>query len=104
MPPQSTDGHSPTAADQALPEFLGIHARSRGVPDTPLISVAQAGRLMGISESKAYELAREGNLPGLVSLPGHRRLVRRAVLEAWLTGQPVDVTPHVAPAPPRRAA
>ena len=55
-------------------------------PNAPLISVAQAGRLLGISESKAYELAREGNLPGLVKLPGHRNVVRRAVVEAWLSG------------------
>lgn len=57
----------------------------------PLISVKEAGDEMGISESKAHQLAREGNLPGLVTLPGHQRVVRRAILEAWLRGE--EVTP-----------
>lgn len=58
-------------------------------PEKPLLSVREAGQLLGVSESKAQQLAREGNLPGLVALPGHRRVVRRAVLEAWLAGQDV---------------
>ena len=71
-------------------------------PIAPLIPVSAAAKLMGISDSKAYELAREGHLAGLVMLPGHRQVVRRAVLVAWLAGQPVDSTAQIAPAPLRR--
>ena len=52
----------------------------------PLLTVAEAARMMGLSCSTGYELARAGELPGHVELLG-RRYVRRAVLEAWLDGQ-----------------
>jgi len=64
-------------------------ANTHETPTSPLLTIKQAARLLGISESKAFELAREGNLPGLVKLPGHRQIVRRAVLEAWLAGADV---------------
>ena len=52
----------------------------------PLISVGEAGHLLGISESAAYRLAAVDALPGLVRLPGARMRVRASVLEAWLNG------------------
>lgn len=74
----------------------------RSIPeiiDRPLVSVAQAAALAGLSKSVAYRLAAAGVLPGLVRLPGARLLVRRRVLEAWLAGsQPA------APAEPRAEA
>jgi predicted DNA-binding transcriptional regulator AlpA len=59
-------------------------------PDSPpkrLISVAEAARRIGISESAAYRLAAGGSLPGMVKLPGARTWVRARVLEAWLDGE-----------------
>ena len=54
-------------------------------PPKRLISVAEAGQRLGISESAAYRLAAVGALPGQVKL-GARRWVRARVLEAWLDG------------------
>lgn len=55
--------------------------------ERPLISVAWAAEIAGLSKSVAYRLAAAGALPGLVRLPGARLLVRRRVLEAWLDGR-----------------
>jgi excisionase family DNA binding protein len=54
--------------------------------DRPLVSVAEAAALAGLSKSVAYRLASSGVLPGLFRLPGARLHVRRRVLEAWLAG------------------
>jgi predicted DNA-binding transcriptional regulator AlpA len=54
--------------------------------DRPLVSVPEAAALAGLTRSMAYRLASAGVLPGLVRLPGARLLVRRRVLEAWLSG------------------
>lgn len=53
--------------------------------DAPLISVTQAANILGRAPATAYEWARRGELPGLVTIHG-RYYVRRAVLEAWLVG------------------
>lgn len=58
-----------------------------GLRERPLLSIRQAADLAGLSPSTAYQLAREGRLPGLVALPGHRLLVRRRILEQWLCGE-----------------
>ena len=65
------------------------HAQPTGATqrDKLLLSVREAAALAGLSPSIAYQLAREGRLPGLVALPGHRLLVRRRVLESWLVGE-----------------
>lgn len=65
----------------------------QGPPGRPLVSVAEAADLAGLSKSVAYRLAAAGTLPGLVRLPGSRMLVRRRVLEAWLSGEGGDLTP-----------
>jgi predicted DNA-binding transcriptional regulator AlpA len=62
-----------------------------------LISVAEAGRRLGISESAAYRLAATGSLPGQVKLPGARTWVRARILEAWLEGEEAS---EDAPEPP----
>ncbi len=59
----------------------------------PLVSVGEAGDLLGISESAAYRLAAADALPGLVRLPGARMRVRARVLEAWLNGQEPSAAP-----------
>ena len=72
-----------------------------------LISVAEAARRLGISESAAYRLAAAGGLPGQVKLPGTRMRVRARVLEAWLEGVGADMAegaaaPDIRPARLRR--
>jgi excisionase family DNA binding protein len=52
----------------------------------PLIPVARAADLLGVSRSTAYELARTNQLPGVTRL-GSRFVVRTAVLARWLAGQ-----------------
>ena len=59
------------------------------------ISIESAARRYGIGRSLAYQLAREGKLPGVISL-GHRLLVSRVQLERFLeTGEAVDNTPAI---------
>jgi predicted DNA-binding transcriptional regulator AlpA len=52
-----------------------------------LLTLPETMFLTGFSRTRTYEAAREGTLPGLVRLAGHRMLVRRRVLEAWLDGR-----------------
>ena len=47
-----------------------------------LLRIAAAARLLSVSSSRAYLLARRGLLPGAVRLAGTWRVNRR-VLEAW---------------------
>lgn len=58
------------------------------------ISIEQASRRLGIGRSLGYQLAREGTLPGVISL-GHRLLVSRSQLENFIEGKsetvPADV-------------
>lgn len=67
--------------------------------DRPLVSVTEAAVLAGLSKSVAYRLASAGGLPGLVRLPGVRLLVRRRVLEAWLSGAEIATPGDGAEAP-----
>jgi excisionase family DNA binding protein len=71
-----------------------------------LLSVAEAARRLGISESSAYRLAAVGSLPGQVKLPGFRMRVRARVLEAWLDGHEAPdgsaaVPQEARPSPPQ---
>ena len=43
--------------------------------------------MLGVSQWVAYNLARQGRLPGLVRLGERRLYVKRRVLEAWLQGK-----------------
>jgi excisionase family DNA binding protein len=76
-------------------------ARPTESPDAQpkrLLSVAEAARRLGISESAAYRLAAAGALPGQVKLPGAWMRVRARVLEAWLDGQePPEGSPEDLP-------
>jgi excisionase family DNA binding protein len=69
----------------------------------PLITVGEAARRLGLSQSAAYRLAASDALPGLVRLPGTRMWVRGRVLHAWLNGEDLAgaVIPDV-PAAKRR--
>lgn len=54
--------------------------------EKPLISIARAAEIAGITESTAYRWLRRGELPGALVVGGRWR-VRRRVLQAWLDGQ-----------------
>lgn len=52
------------------------------------ITLRQAAKVLGIGETVAYRLAREGSFPGLRTLPGvGRYLVYEPELRAWLEGR-----------------
>ena len=53
-----------------------------------LISVAQAGALLGIGRGLAYRLAQEGKMPTIKL--GTRTLVSRQHLEAWIAQEVGD--------------
>jgi excisionase family DNA binding protein len=59
---------------------------NEGTAGKPLLTVPEAAALMKVSRSLAYRMFRAGQVPGLIDLPGRTKLVRRAVLEAWLAG------------------
>lgn len=50
------------------------------------VTVPEAARELGISRAKAYELARLGELPGVIKL-GHRYVVSRTALDRVLDGE-----------------
>ena len=49
------------------------------------LTVVEAAKILGIGRNTAYELARQGKLPGALRL-GRRVLVSRKALEAFLEG------------------
>ena len=63
-----------------------MRPNSVNVPQRPLLSVARAAELLGVTESTAYRWLRQGDLPGAVRVGG-RWYVRRRVLEAWMYGE-----------------
>jgi len=64
-------------------------------PQRPLISVAEAAELAGVSEATGYRWLALGELPGAVRV-GNRWYVRRHVLDAWLDGDSARAAPAAA--------
>jgi len=54
-------------------------------PQHPLLSVAEASDLAGVSEETVYGWVAAGELPGVMRVGG-RWYVRRLMLETWLEG------------------
>jgi hypothetical protein len=54
--------------------------------DQATMDVPTAGRILGIGRGLAYELARQGKLPGVLRL-GARYIVSRKLLERFLDGE-----------------
>ena len=51
--------------------------------ESATVKVEEAARILGIGRQTAYELARQGKLPGALRL-GHRIVVSRKALERFL--------------------
>lgn len=49
-------------------------------------SIPQAAAILGIGKGTAYELARSGELPGVLHI-GNRMLISRKVLDAYVNGE-----------------
>ena len=54
--------------------------------DSEVMTVNQASKRLKISRALAYQLAREGKLPGAIRLGSKRIIVSVARFEAWLNG------------------
>ena len=54
--------------------------------DSEVMSVKQASKRLKISRALAYQLAREGKLPGAIRLGAKRIIVSRVQFERWLNG------------------
>ena len=52
------------------------------------VSIEDAGRILGISRTFTYELARRGELPGLLRLGQRRLRVSRVALDEFLAQPP----------------
>ena len=57
----------------------------RGVEEPWVISVPEAGRLIGCSRGSSYKLARQGIIPTI--RVGRKLVVPRARFEAWVRGK-----------------
>lgn len=55
-------------------------------PKRQVYTITEAAQMLGIGRSLAYELAKAGDLPGARQV-GHRYVVLRSVLDAWLRGE-----------------
>jgi len=51
------------------------------------VSVEEASKMLGISRNLGYKLARQGQLPGVLSLGQKRLVVKKEVLEKILKGE-----------------
>ena len=51
------------------------------------LTVAEAGAMLGISRNLAYELARRGELPGIIKLGQKRLVVSKLAIERLLQGE-----------------
>lgn len=51
------------------------------------VSVPEAGKILGISQTKAYQLAQRGQFPVRVLQLGRQRRVSISQLEAYLNGE-----------------
>jgi len=67
------------------PPFEPAEKRSAPLTRGDVLSVAQVAALLGCSRRHVYHLVDREQLPGARRL-GHRVLIVRPVLEAWLLG------------------
>lgn len=66
--------------------------------DRWLITIPEAARLLGVGRTKAFQMAKSGELPGVIRL-GRSVRVSKPVLLRWLGAEPEhDGLPHERPA------
>ena len=65
---------------------VGRATRTLVMDDGKTLTGVEAANILGIGRNTAYELARQGKLPGALRL-GRRILVSRRALEAFLEGK-----------------
>ena len=58
--------------------------------ETTTFSVVETAQLLGIGRALAYDLARRGELPGVIRLGQKRLRVSRVALERFLQQTPVE--------------
>ena len=58
------------------------------------LSVAEAGAMLGISRNLAYDLARRGELPGVIKLGQRRLVVSRVAISKLLWGDEHETSEH----------
>jgi excisionase family DNA binding protein len=63
----------------------GLSDATRSIPH-PLLRIAEAAERLAISRSRAYALAKTGDLPGVVRIGGSIRVSARR-LEEWIDRQ-----------------
>lgn len=77
------------AAGDAVTGFAAACQLATHTQDRRTVTVEQAARQLGIGRGHAYELARRGELPGVIRL-GRRFVVSRAALDRALAGDAHD--------------
>ena len=70
----------------SIPEAIAPAAPTDGVPPDPLLTLPQAGRLVGKSQMTMYRWLANGDLNGIAIKLGRRWYVRRHALEELLRG------------------
>lgn len=73
---------------------------SNHITEPLVLTIPEAARLLGIGRSKAFELARRGELPGVIRF-GRCVRVSKPVLLRWLGAEPAE---SLAPEPGRPPA
>ncbi len=51
------------------------------------LTITEAAHELSLSKSQTYELARSGQIPGVIRLGEKRIVVSTAILTAWINGQ-----------------
>lgn len=60
--------------------------------DSLTLSLSQASRLLGVSPNNALNLAKRGEMPGLIKI-GRLYRVSKTGLMAFIDGEPLEVMP-----------
>jgi excisionase family DNA binding protein len=60
---------------------------AEGETRAPILSVKEAGRVLGMGSASAYEHVRRGTFPVPVTMIGGRRRILRADLDRFLAGK-----------------
>ena len=65
----------------------GIRMVDKKTENRLTLSVEEASAMLGISRNLGYKLARQGKLPGVISIGDKRLVVSKAAIEKLLQGE-----------------